>query len=756
MVLPVLFENQVKAVIELASFQKFSDIHLTFLDQLTESIGIVLNTITATMRTEELLKQSQTLATELQTRQEELTQTNQRLQEQARTLQSSEERLRQQQEELQQTNEELEEKAELLSKQNMEVERKNREIQTAKLSLEEKAQQLAITSKYKSEFLANMSHELRTPLNSLLILSQLLSQNASGNLSSKQVEYATTIHSSGADLLALINEILDLTKIESGAMDVDVTEVRFTSIEDYVERNFRQVAQDRSLDFEIVIDGNLPNSMLTDLKRLHQVLRNLLSNAFKFTQQGKVTFTIANAIGGWSSSHSVLNAARNVVQFAVSDTGIGISADKHRVIFEAFQQADGTTSRRFGGTGLGLSISREIANLLGGEVRLTASAPGLGSTFTLFLPITFSSQTVESQSRVTQDQLPLITLEPADISMQWEIEDDRQSIEPGDRVLLIVEDDLNFAKILLDKAHEREFKALVARRGENALAMAREFRPDAITLDLGLPDVDGWTVLDRLKNDLATRHIPIHIISASDGRQRGLKLGAVSYLQKPVTEEALSEALSGIRQFIERGVRNLLVVEDDETQRNSIVELIGNGDVSTEAVGTGEQALALLKESHFDCLVLDLGLPDMTGFELIERIKSEAGLQELPIIIYTGKELSKSDETELRRMAETIIIKDVQSPERLLDETALFLHRVEVNLPEAKRRVLHQLHQTDAVLAGKKALIVDDDVRNIFALTSALENVQMEVSYAENGRDALSMLENTAEYRCRPHGCHDA
>ncbi|HEU0007533.1 MAG TPA: response regulator, partial [Terriglobia bacterium] len=744
-VLPVLFEDQVKAVIELASFQRFSDIHLTFLDQLTESIGIVLNTITATMRTEELLKQSQTLATELQTRQEELTETNQRLQEQARTLQSSEERLRQQQEELQQTNEELEEKAELLSKQNMEVERKNREIQTAKLSLEEKAQQLAITSKYKSEFLANMSHELRTPLNSLLILSQLLSQNTSGNLTSKQVEYATTIHSSGADLLALINEILDLSKIESGAMAVDLTEVKFTSIEDYVERNFRQVAQDRSLDFEIVKDGNLPNSMLTDLKRLHQVLRNLLSNAFKFTQQGKVTLTIANATGGWSSSHAILNSARNVVQFAVTDTGIGIQADKHRVIFEAFQQADGTTSRRFGGTGLGLSISREIATLLGGEVQLTDSASGLGSTFTLFLPVTFSSKAVEPESRFTQQQLPLVTSEPADTSMQWEIDDDRRQIEPGDRVLLIVEDDLTFAKILLDKAHERGFKALVARRGENALAMAREFRPDAITLDLGLPDVDGWTVFDRMKNDLTTRHIPIHIISASDGRQRSLKLGAVSYLQKPVTEEALSEALSNIRQFIERGVKNLLVVEDDETQRNSIVELIGNGDVSTQAVGTGQEALALLKERHFDCLVLDLGLPDMPGFELIERIKSEAGLQELPIIIYTGKELSKSDETELRRMAETIIIKDVQSPERLLDETALFLHRVEVNLPEAKRRVLHHLHQTDAVLAGKKALIVDDDVRNIFALTSALENVQMEVFYAENGRDALSMLENTPD-----------
>jgi CheY-like chemotaxis protein len=392
-----------------------------------------------------------------------------------------------------------------------------------------------------------------------------------------------------------------------------------------------------------------------------------------------------------------------------------------------------------------LSISREIASLLGGEVRLTSSAPGLGSTFTLFLPITFSSKGVEPQSRAKQDQIPALTFEPAETSMQWEIEDDRQHIEPGDRVLLIVEDDLNFAKILLDKAHEREFKALVARRGENALAMAREIRPDAITLDLGLPDVDGWTVLDRLKNDLATRHIPIHIISALDGRQRGLKLGAVSYLQKPVTEEALSQALSDIRQFIERGVRNLLVVEDDEAQRNSIVELIGNGDVVTKAVGTGEEALALLKERHFDCLVLDLGLPDMTGFELIERIKSEAGLQELPIIIYTGKELSKSDETELRRMAETIIIKDVQSPERLLDETALFLHRVEVNLPEAKRRVLHQLHQTDAVLAGKKALIVDDDVRNIFALTSALENVQMAVLYSENGRDALSLLEATPD-----------
>ena len=749
-VLPVLFEGEVKAVIELASFNRFSDIHLTFLNQLTESIGIVLNTIIATMRTEELLKQSQSLAAELQTRQKELTETNLRLQEQAQTLRLSEERLKQQQEELQQTNEELEEKAELLARQNMEVENKNREIELARQALEEKAEQLALTSKYKSEFLANMSHELRTPLNSLLILSKLLAQNAEGNLSPRQVEFASTINAAGTELLNLINEILDLSKIEAGAMDVDITETAFTDLRDYVERTFRQVAHDKGLDFTIDISRDLPPSINTDQTRLQQILKNLLSNAFKFTEQGKVTLKIRPVSGGWSPRHETLNQADKVVAFSVSDTGAGIPADKHRIIFEAFQQADGTTSRKYGGTGLGLSISREVANLLGGELRLEASAPGRGSTFTLYLPQTYLPAKVSPHAGARQPSGDgssrsevLINVKAADdpsLLLPGEVADDRNDIQPGDRVLLIVEDDAVFARILLDLARENGFKGIVAQRGDAGLALARKFKPDAITLDIWLPEMDGWTVLDMLKHDPSTRHIPVHIISSADDRKRGLKQGAIAYLHKPVTKEALGEALASIKKFIERRVRYLLVVEDDPVQRNSIVELIGNGDVLTTAVGSGEEALAALKEKQFDCMVLDLGLSDMSGFELIERIKKELGLFNLPIIIYTGKNLTRKEETELRRVAETIIVKDVKSMERLLDETALFLHRVEGNLPEPKRRLLEQLHKTDPVLDGKKVLIIDDDIRNVFAITSVLEMYGMHVMYAENGRDGIQML----------------
>ncbi|HBB33883.1 MAG TPA: hybrid sensor histidine kinase/response regulator [Cyanobacteria bacterium UBA9273] len=764
-VLPVLFEGQVTAVIELASFQRFSEIHLTFLDQLTESIAIVLNTIAASMRTEELLKQSQSLAEELQTQQKELTETNQRLEQQARSLKASEELLKNQQEELQQTNEELEEKAELLSLQKKEVERKNREIEQARQAIEEKAEQLALTSKYKSEFLANMSHELRTPLNSLLILAKLLTENPDGNLSQRQVEYSQTIYSAGSDLLGLINDILDLAKIESGTMSVDISQMRFTELESQIERTFRQLAQDKNLDFRLEFRPNLPNAIYTDPKRLQQVLKNLLSNAFKFTDRGEVSLMVEVATQGWSASHEVLNRTGTVIAFVVSDTGIGIPREKQRIIFEAFQQADGTTSRKYGGTGLGLSISREIARLLGGEITLV-SHPDQGSTFTLYLPQTYQ----DPQGEPEEDTTGLTTLLPptstrsrtlaplppparpriletsqltAQSRSASSLADDRDNILPEDPVLLIIEDDLNFARILLDLAREAGFKGLVASRSDVGLAMAQDYKPNAITLDIRMPGMDGWTVLDRLKHDPNTRHIPVHIISVEEGRHRSLQLGALAYLQKPVSREALAEALSSIKTFVERKVKNLLVVEDDETQRHSMVELIGNTDVSTTAVSTGEAALSALKAGHFDCIVIDLGLPDMTGLELIEQIKQDSQLQAIPIIVYTGQELTRAQETELKRMADTIIIKDVRSPERLLDETALFLHRVQANLPQTQRQILEALHQTDPILAGKKVLIVDDDMRNIFALTSMLERHEMQVLFAENGRDGLALLENT-------------
>ncbi|NDJ23183.1 HAMP domain-containing protein [Nostoc sp. B(2019)] len=748
-VLPVLFEGQVTAVIELASFRRFSEIHLTFFDQLTESIAIVLNTIAASMRTEELLKQSQSLAEELQTQQSELRETNKRLEQQAQSLKTSEDLLRGQQEELQQTNAELEEKAELLALQKQEVERKNREIEQARRSLEDKAEQLALSSKYKSEFLANMSHELRTPLNSLLILARLLADNVESNLTAKQVEYSRTIYSAGNDLLALINDILDLAKIESGTMSIDMTQMLLIELGEQIERTFGQIAQNKGLAFTIELASELPPTIYTDAKRLQQVLKNLLSNAFKFTDQGEVRLQIAVAKQGWSSDQQTLNRAHTVIAFSVSDTGIGIAPEKQKVIFEAFQQADGSTSRRYGGTGLGLSISREIARLFGGEIKLVSN-PGQGSTFTFYLP-QFSPESRVPSPESTSQTLPIphsplpIPHSPIPIPHSPLLDDDRATIENGDRVLLIVEDDVNFARILLDMAQQQGFKVITAQNGSAGLALAQQFQPSAVLLDIRMPEMDGWTVLDRLKHDPNTRHIPVHIMTVEEGRQRSLQLGAIAYLQKPLTSETISEALTKIRGFIERRVKNLLIVEDDDIQRLSIVELVGNSDVATTAVGTGAAALEAIRSQHFDCLVLDLGLPDMTGFELIEQIKLEPNGETLPIIVYTGREITKAQETELRRIAETIIVKNVRSPERLLDETALFLHRVQANLPGPKQQILEQLHSIDYLLVGKKVLIVDDDMRNIFALTSMLERYQMQVLYAENGRESIVLLENTPD-----------
>ena len=710
----------------------------------------MLNTISANMRTEELLKQSQALTEELQSQQRELTNTNKRLEEQARTLRASEERLREQQEELQQTNEELEEKAQLLAAQKSEVETKNYEVEQAKRLLEEKAEQLALTSKYKSEFLANMSHELRTPLNSMLILSKLLAENAEDNLTTKQVEFSQTIHSSGSELLELINDILDLSKIESGTMTVDLSAVNFGDLKDQVERGFRHVATTRGLDFRIALDTQLPREIKTDSKRLQQVIKNLLSNAFKFTERGAVELKVDSPKSGWSRDHSVLSRSENIVSFSVTDTGIGIPSEKQQIIFEAFQQADGTTSRKYGGTGLGLSISREIAKLLGGEIKLH-SEPGKGSTFTLFLPVDYVAPVPRANPTFHALQAPAMRQPPQLMPVVIEraesvvVPDDRETIRPGDQTLLVIEDDANFAGVLGHLAHERGFKVLVATEGEHGLALARSFRPDAITLDVRLPDTDGWKVLDRLKHDASTRHIPVHVISATEERHRALKAGAIAYLQKPAEREAIDSALASIKAFTDRKVKRLLLVEDDDVQRMSTMELIGNGDVETIAVPTGAEALERLKTEQFDCMVLDLGLPDMTGFELIDRIKSELKLEELPIVVYTGKDLSTQEETDLRRRAESIIVKDVKSPERLLDETALFLHRVEANLPEAKRRMLERIHQKDPVLASRKVLVIDDDVRNIFAITSMLERQDMHVIYAENGRDGIATLEKNPD-----------
>ena len=716
-VLPVLFEDQVKAVIELATLGDFTPSHLAFLEQLTGSIGIVLNTIEATMRTEGLLAQSQQLATELQT----------------------------QQKELQQTNDELALKAKLLAQQNAEVERKNREIEQARRALEEKAAELALTSRYKSEFLANMSHELRTPLNSILILGQQLADNVDRNLSPRQVEFATTIHGAGTDLLNLISDILDLSKIESGTVTVESEELAFVHLRDTVERNFVHEAERRRLGFVTQFDPELGKAIVTDQKRLLQVLKNLLSNAFKFTESGAIRLDVGVSTGGWTPEHPVLSRVPVVASFSVTDSGIGIPMEKQRIIFEAFQQADAGTSRKYGGTGLGLAISRELASLLGGEIRLQ-STPGKGSTFTLYLPLHYVGPASgepprsERSAALTQSAVPSL---PAPRTQ--EVPDDRDAIQPGEAVLLIVEDDPHYAGVMLDLARQNGFKGLVAMRGTEAITLARKYAPTAISLDIFLPDVLGWTVLSRLKQDSATRHIPVQVVTIEDERQQGLERGAFSFINKPVTTEGLEQALERIKRFVEPRARRLLVVEDDAVERMSIVELIAHDDVEITSVGTGAEALSLMRATPFDCVVLDLRLPDMTGFELLDEVHKDESLGDVPIVIFTGKELSGEEDALLRRVAKSVVIKGVQSPERLLDETALFLHRVIADLPSNKRRMLESLHNTDEVLIGKKVLVVDDDVRNIFALSSVLERHGMHVVTATTGQEGIDRLNTQSD-----------
>ncbi|MDE3091167.1 MAG: response regulator, partial [Chloroflexota bacterium] len=632
--------------------------------------------------------------------------------------------------------------------QKVEVERKNLEVEQAKQALEEKAEQLALTSKYKSEFLSNMSHELRTPLNSLLILSKQLTDNPEGNLTNKQVEYSRTIHASGNDLLSLINDILDLSKIESGTVTLDLGDVSLVEFRNQMERTFRHVAGDKGLEFVIEIAKTLPATIVTDSKRLQQVLKNLLSNAFKFTEKGKVELSMDYATSGWSADHKNLNRAARVVAFTVTDTGIGIPAEKQKIIFEAFQQADGTTSRKYGGTGLGLAISREIANLLGGELRLIRSVPGQGSTFALFVPISEGGSRAAEKPEAVAPPSEIQNPKPESGSevrlSQTAIADDRAFIAEGDHVLLIVEDDINFAGILLETAHAKGFKCVVATRGDAAFKLVREFKPHAITLDLLLPDVDGWTLLDRFKKDPETRHIPVHIISVESARELGLKRGAFAFLEKPVSKAMLDESFARLLSFVEAKQRDLLIVEDDDTERQRIVELIGNGDVRVTAVGAADEALTALKRQHFDCMVLDLRLPGKSGLELLEEMQKEGSLRDLPVIVYTGKDLTKKEETQLEKWTKRTVMKDVRSPERLLDETALFLHRVTANLPESKQQMIQRLYQADTALTGKKILIVDDDIRNIFALTTVLERHNIEIFSAENGKMAIDLLQKTS------------
>ncbi|CAM9919198.1 unnamed protein product, partial [Phaeothamnion confervicola] len=716
-VLPVLFEGKVKAVIELAKISAFTTLQITFLEQLTASIGIVLNSIEATMQTEGLLKQSQQLAGELQT----------------------------QQRELQQTNDQLEQKAQQLAERNVEVERKNQEIEQARRAVEEKATELALTSKYKSEFLANMSHELRTPLNSILILGQQLTENPEGNLTNKQVEFARTIHGAGTDLLNLISDILDLSKIESGTVSVDAEEILFQNLVERVARPFRHEAENRKLAFDAQLDPSLGRSLFTDSKRVQQVLKNLLSNAFKFTEDGGVTLKVFAAKDGWTHDNATLRQAQTVVAFEVTDTGIGIPFEKQKIIFEAFQQADSSTSRRYGGTGLGLAISRELASLLGGEIQLK-SAPGVGSTFTLYLPVHYAGSSPNARS--AQPQHSARTAQPAlhslaEVHAVEQIPDDRDDIAPEDRTLLIVEDDPHYARILVDLSRDAGFKALVAATGTEALELAQEFPLSAISLDIMLPDMAGWSVLSHLKQDPSLRHVPVLVLTLEEDRQQGLQGGAYDFLTKPNKTDSLQTAFERIRDYADRKERKLLIVEDDPGEQLSIETLLAHDNVGILIAENGRSALETLRNDRIDCVVLDLTLPDMTGFEVLEQMQADPALRDVPVVVFTGRELSAEEDDRLSAMARRIVVKGVESPERLLDEVTLYLHLVVGDLPAEKRAMLERLLSSDEDLVGSTMLLVDDDARNIFALSSLLERRGMNVLTATTGQEAIDIIRST-------------
>jgi HAMP domain-containing protein/CheY-like chemotaxis protein/signal transduction histidine kinase len=726
-ILPIIFEGEVKAVIELASFSLFNFTYQMFLEQLVDNLGIVINAIEAGSRTEALLKQSQSLASELST----------------------------QQKELQRTNEELEEKAKMLTEQKSEVEKKNIEVEKAKSELEEKATQLAITSKYKSEFLANMSHELRTPLNSLLLLSNQFVENSERNLTSKQLESASIIHNAGNDLLNLINDILDLSKIESGTATINLETIELKTLKLQMEQTFREIAAAKKLKFTIHIDPELPQAIQSDNKRLHQVLKNLLSNAFKFTSKGNVKLNIYKAKNEWNDENMMLNTADLVVGFEVSDTGIGIPKEKQQIIFEAFQQADGSTSRKYGGTGLGLSISREIARLLRGEIKLT-SVQSEGSTFTLLIPQKFTDIDIKpynTQAFVSEKIYTGLEDSQAISATKFRsefhervdiIRDDRFAINKEDKVILIVEDDNTFADILLQIAHKKKFKGIICNNGDAVPLLINKYKPLAMTIDINLPDMDGLTILARLKLNPETRHIPIILISGEESRINALQSGAFGCLTKPVSEARLLEVFETISEYTSRPKR-LLIIEDSKEERDEIIKVVAHDDVVINEAETAENALKLLKKQKYDCLLLDIKLPGMSGFTLLDQLSSVPQSRYTPVIVHTAKDLNKEENDLLSKYTNRIIVKNTQSVERILDETTLFMHRPIENLPDDKRKILERLYQSDYTLAGKKVLIVDDDIRNIFALTGLLEKHELVVANAENGKNALDILKKTAD-----------
>ena len=710
---PACVEGDTEAVLELGLLKPAAPRAIDLVERVGETIGVAVRSATYRARLRELLEESQQQSEELQAQQEELRVANEELQQQGDALRGA--------------HAQLEERKEELEVSNADLEAQRDALQRTQRELAENAANLSRASRYKSEFLANMSHELRTPLNSTLILAKLLGDNPAGNLNAEQVKFAETIYSAGNDLLALINDILDLSKIEAGKIDVHVERVTLARLLESITQTFEPLARDKGLAFEVQIEDPAAE-IETDQKRVQQILKNLLSNAFKFTEKGGVSLRIVTRAGG--------------VEMSVRDTGIGIAPHQHGIVFEAFRQADGTTNRKFGGTGLGLSISRNLAGLLGGDLRLQSSV-GTGSTFTLALPERYvGAGAVEVPARapvIASPPPPAAARQPSAVASPA-VHDDRERLERSQRALLIVEDDAAFAEILATLARQHDFQHLVAHTANEGVRLALEYLPNAILLDINLPDHSGLSVLDRLKRNASTRHIPIHVISAADNTQTALSMGAAGYLMKPVGRDELVSMLATLGQRFAR-VQRLLVVEDDAVQRDAIHRLLAVDGVEIVSVETVGDALKELGASTFDCVVTDLVLPDASGYDLLEQMGKDERYSFPPVIVYTGRSLSADEEQKLQRYSSSIIVKGVRSPERLLDEVTLFLHRVESELPPERQRMLRQARDREAVFAGRKILVAEDDVRNIFALTSILEPKGAELVLARNGREALEMLE---------------
>lgn len=721
-VAPSSNDDAVNAVLELGFLQKPDAAALQLLEKASASIGTAVKSAEYRTHLQNLLEETQRQAEELQTQSEELRVSNEELEEQSRALKESQARLEQQQAELEQANSQLEEQAQQLEIQKNSLERSN-------AAVEIKAKELEQASQYKSNFLANMSHELRTPLNSSLILAKLLADNPTGNLSDEQVKFAQTIQSAGNDLLNLINDILDLSKIEAGHMDIQPETIRLSRLSEDLSRSFLPVAQQKNIRFSIKIADDCPDTFESDRLRVEQILRNLLSNAVKFTEKGGVEL-------------SIKRSGDKALSLSVIDSGIGISAEQQQAIFEAFRQADGSISRKYGGTGLGLSISRELTRLLGGRIEI-ASKTGVGSTFTLTLPLTYTAQDKGGIAHLVLPEQVLSQRIESRTALSVGLLDDREKINAGARSILVVEDDPSFARIVYDLAHEMDFLCLIAATAEDALMMARQYLPSAVVLDIGLPDNSGLTVLDRLKRHPQTRHIPIHVVSAHDHAQTAMTLGAIGYMNKPIKRDELSSVLKNLEKRFSQTMRRVLLVEDDEVQRDSVKHLLAHKDVEIVDVGTAAACLEKLKDGTFDCMIMDLNLPDASGYTLLETLSCEDAYSFPPVIVYTGRDLTADEEQELRRYSKSIIIKGAKSPERLLDEVTLFLHQVISDLPAEHQKMLQKARNRDSALENRKILVVEDDMRNVYSLTNVLEPHGVTVTVARNGVEALQTLEAT-------------